>query len=400
MVSLLFVLSLYSQFIHQDSFSDSNRLKDELLESYNILNSIECSYNFCCGKRMQEQADNIDFRWKEGWLWYSSQSEKTTKGPDACSLVIESIIDGMVSGYLEKTDSEKNVYHTNYDLLRFMPYNELSPLTIIGISSPRSYYSYSNNLIDTLKAVEKTYIENTEQQIRLYLYPEPPDGNYFEIETTYGIIVCFNKQGYVEQIDYVFRPGCSLDEIQLFSNKQTPIHVYKLFARDSFSNYYSLGDYAIPLDLHRTLFTVSHTPDFLQVVNDLQPMTVSGLITVGEYETKMYAAISGYSIEEEWSVKIDPNSVRINNPDLSKKDFEIIPPKEPTVTWDIASGDFKDEFGEGNYQEVKEKDEARRIAHVQAKMKKNYALPIGVAIGAFSLALLATAIVLKVRSKR
>ena len=145
---------------------------------------------------------------------------------------------------------------------------------------------------------------------------------------------------------------------------------------------------------------ISLSDEFVPTVKELNSLVEENLITLGEFETRLYMAAPGYFIEKEWQVTIDPDSIRINNPNLSKEDFTIIPPKKPTVTWDIASGDFVDKFGEGNYFKLEKETEARRIARMKAKMKKDYSLPIGVAIGAFSAALLATLIVLKMRGKR
>ena len=399
MSMLSIVLCIISQ-MSQETLSDARNLRDALQQKICSIESIECSYTYCCNIRALEQPDQVEIRWKGGLLWYSSRPSILLNHPDAFNVVMESVIGEVISGYWEKSINSDCYYHTNYEKLRFMAYNELSPLTILGVSSPRSYYSFSNTLRELLTTIEKPYVNSTNQHTMLYLFPEPADGDYRKQTTSFGVIVYLDYQGRVEQIDYVLRPRCSLDEVKLLADTEVPINIYRLSSRDIFSNFKEIDGYSIPIQMHRFSFTPNKNDEYSNIVENFQFKVKDGLISPWEYEIKLYSAIHDYSVDEEWKVSIDPDSIRINNPTLSKSDFEIVPLKEPTVTWDIASGDFKDEYGAGNYQEVKEQTEARRIARVQAKMKRNYALPIGVAIGAFSLALLATAIVLKFRGKR
>ncbi len=392
--------SFLGQMLSQECFSDASILKASLLEHLVAFESIECSYTYCCNMRAEKNIDRLKLRWKNGLLWYSSHIDNPSDNPDANSMIMESIVDGLVSGYWEKANRADRYFHTNYDSLRFMAYNELSPLTVIGVSSLKSYYSFTHNLRDTLKSDNTPYIEKRDQKTLLYLFPEPPDGDFSDLSAREAIIVFFDLDGYVIQVDHVLRPGCSLEEIQLLASTHNPREIYRLSSRDIFEDYRNFNGYSIPTKLKRMSYDIEATDKFRNLAAELNSAQMSQVISPEEFEIKLYRAIPSYSVSEEWHVNIDPSTVIINNPNLDRTDFTIIPPKEPTVTWDIDSGNFIDEFGEGNYEDIKKHDEARRIARIQAKMKKNYALPIAVTVGAFSLALLATAIVLKVRGKR
>ena len=397
-VTLFLAASVLSQIVPQTSLVDADTLRLALLEQLLAMESIECSYTYCCSKRAEEQLDRLEMRWKNGWLlWYASRPTNPSDNPQANNLIMESIVDGAVSGYWQSANSSESYYHTNYEMLRFMAYDELSPLTVLGLSF---IFSYTRNLRDMLQAETSPYMELRGEQILLFLFPDPPDGDFSENETMDAAIVYFDLEGRVVQVDYVLRPGCFLEEVRLFSKTNSPRDIHRLLSRDVYEDYHNINGFGIPVKLHRMSLWISLTDEFVPTVKELNSLVEENLITLGEFETRLYMAAPGYFIEKEWQVTIDPDSIRINNPNLSKEDFTIIPPKKPTVTRDIASGDFEDKFGEGNYFKLEKETEARRIARMKAKMKKDYSLPIGVAIGAFSAALLATLIVLKMRGKR
>lgn len=400
MMSVAFIaVTFLGQVVPQESLSDANSLRNALRERLASFNSIECSYTYCCNNRTQERLDHLDLRWKDGWLWYASRPNSPSEDPDAHNLLMEAIVDTKVSGYWDKLKNSDRYFHTNYDRLRFMAYNELSPLTALGVSSQYSYDSYTNNLREALEAPITPHMEKHDQQTLLYLYSEPLDGNYSDIATTHGIIVYFDDQGCVGQVDYILRPSCSLDEVRILAGTDAPRNIYRLFARDVFENYHDVDGYSIPTKLHRTRFETSRTEEFISLLENYNEQFKNGLLTLCELDIKIRMAAPGNYIKKEWEVFIDPDSIRINNPDLTKADFAIVPPQTPSVTWDITSGDFISDGNAGNLEEVRKESEERRIAAAQAKQQKNYALPISVAIVAISAALLATAIILKRNGK-
>jgi len=313
---------------------------------------------------------------------------------------MEAIVNGAVSGYWDKSNVSGRYRHTNYESLRFMSYNELSPLTVLGISSPHSYYSYVDALRGALTALGSPYAERRDNKVLLYLYSDPPDGDYSSDDTSDGTIVYFDDEGRVVQVDYVLRPPCSLAEVALLSGSEAPRDIYGLFVSDVFADYHDVDGYSLPTRLHRTLYKRSVTDAYISHLQSLQQKFDSGLITLCEHLIEIYRTVPGYEAEKEWNVSINPDSIRINNPGLTRADFDIVPPQTPTVTWDIASGDFVDEFGAGNYDDLKKADEARRIQRMRELQKKDYTLPIGVALGAISIVILVTAIILKIKGAR
>ncbi|HDP33917.1 MAG TPA: hypothetical protein ENN29_02275, partial [Candidatus Hydrogenedentes bacterium] len=152
----------------QGRYIDADTLRTALLDQIVTLESIECSYAYCCNKRAEEQLDRLDMRWKNGWLWYASRPSNPSDHPHALKHVIESIVDGAVSGYWEESASGRCYHHTNYERLRFMAYNELSPLTILGVSSPHSYYSYAANFREMLESTVTPHVMIQDHQTLLY----------------------------------------------------------------------------------------------------------------------------------------------------------------------------------------------------------------------------------------
>ncbi len=152
------------------------------------------------------------------------------------------------------------------------------------------------------------------------------------------------------------------------------------------------------MKLRRIIYKHAWSEDWDALVDRLGAMELDGQISLCEYYVEVFGTIADYEEIDTFTLDIDPESVRINNPGLDKAAF-VIAPDDATVTWDIASGDFVDEDGPGNVRELQKADEAYRQARLRAMKRKDFRFPLEVVLGFGGCALLLTAIVLKRRGR-
>jgi hypothetical protein len=393
-----FVFSL-AQVVPAPQQEDALGYRDALLRQLDALHSIECTYLFCCGTRADNRPDRVEFRWKDGWLWYASHPQG---GPPehewAHSLLMEASVDGICSSYWVDENTGKSYHHYNYKGMRFMAHNELSPRTLLGVSSPFSYVSFTDGLKAFLTDAKAPILEQGENgDKRLYLYPEPEDGDYEGLSSLRGMILTFDDELRIVRIEYVLRPKGSLAEIAAFAPDRPPHHIYRRFVEDVFEDYMDMDGVPLPAKLRRAILNANPTEHNIAIQQHYNDRFASGQLSECEELVRMMVEIDGYVEKTVYTAEIDPATVRINNPALSKADFQIAPDKAD-VTWDITSGDVVDESGAYNVNALRKEAEEHRDARLRASLNQDNSLTISALVALGSIALLVTAWLLKRQS--
>ncbi len=201
MLELLTLWAVLAQVVPVTEPADADAYREALLLHLETMHSIECDYTFCCSIRTDNVLEKVQFKWKDGDLWYSSRPLGTSESDWIHEFLTEACVDNAYSAYWKRKESGKKYHHTDYPKMRFMANNELSPLTLLGISSPFSHDAFKDHLRHLLERTQSPILERGEDRTALYLYPEPADGDYEALETEQGAIVYMDREQRIVQVD-------------------------------------------------------------------------------------------------------------------------------------------------------------------------------------------------------
>jgi hypothetical protein len=380
---------------------DGSGLRDMLLERVVSLESIECEYVYdATFKGVTYPPETFVFKNKGNWIWYEMRrdTERYSYEEGWSAFESETNINGRIDAFWIKQTGRK-IYHTGLKQFMFLHYNMLSPLTIMGRSSPYSYQSHTETLRDFLGTAKRAYLEQTEPYLRLYLFHEPQDGNYVKREIGAGAIVHLDNTFTIHRVDYVMRPLCPFEEAAIYAPDKQPHTLYRLRHTDYFSDYLTVDGFMVPMKIKRIDWERSYSPEQLEQRKGISKSWETGMMGACEAEVKTILVPSDYIEESIYEINLRPETCRINNPTLTREDFTITQ-KDVNVYWDHVSGDYVNEDGPGNWYRLnaeKEKRERQRYELPFYRRRGNLVLLVSTILVLGSLSLLFSVYIIRKR---
>jgi len=381
---------------------DGSGLRDMLLERVVSLESIECEYVYdATFEGVTYPPETFVFKNKGNWIWYEMRrdTERYSYEEGWSAFESETNINGSIDAFWI-TQAGRKVHHTGLKRFRFLHYSMLSPLTIVGRSSPYSYQSHTETLRDFLGTAKRAYLEQTEPYLRLYLFHEPLDGNYVPVETGGGVVIHLDNTFTIHRVDYVMRPHCPFEEAAIYAPDKQPHTLYRLRYTDYFSDYLTVDGFMVPMKIKRISWKRNFSPEQLEQRKGIFKLHEAGMMGACEAEVKTVLVVPSDYIEESvYELNLRPETCRINNPTLTREDFTITQ-KDVNVYWDHVSGDYINEDGPGNWYRLnaeKEKRERQRYELPFYRRRGNLVLLVSTILVMGSLSLLFAVYVIRKR---
>lgn len=378
-------------------------LKQGIIERLREFESVECQFmNYFNTNYEKPFPDRITYAYKDGWIRYTR--EPVLENPkDALLLKVDRLVgETNVNGAVDRIflgQDGRITFHKNAPEFSFMAYNALSPLSILGRSSAFSYFSHKETLLDLLEANGDCIYEESAPFARLYIYPQPADGDYEDLDVLHGVILHLDADRNIRQIDYVIRPLCSSDEIAVFARKNPSERVYKLICTDYFDSLVIVDGFSFPTKVKRVVWAVDEAKiEDLEAVQRDVVLRQRNEIGKCEYLVRRYESFAAYIEESVRSIEIDPGSIRINSAQLGKDDF-VLEPENADTYWDLKTNDYKDEQGWSNLDDLPTAEEALAEA-LASRRRPNWLLLGSTALFLGSSSLLISVLVVKRRSQK
>lgn len=380
---------------------DGSGLRDMLLERVMSLESIECEYVYdATFKGVTYPPETFVFKNKGDWIWYEMRrdTERYSYEEGWAAFESETNINGSIDAFWI-TQAGRKIHQTGFKRFRFLHYTILSPLTIVGRSSPYSYQSHTETLRDFLGTAKRAYLEQTEPYLRLYLFHEPQDGNYLKSEIGAGVIVHLDNAFTIHRVDYVMRPLCPFEEAAVYAPDKQPHALYRLIYTDNFSDHLTVDGFMVPMKIKRINWKRTFSPEQLEQRKEISKLWEADMIGACEAEVKSILIPSDYIEKSVYEINLRPETCRINNPTLTREDFNIAQ-KDANVYWDHVSGDYVNEDGPGNWYRLnaeKEKRERQRYELPFYRRRGNLVLLVSTILVLGSLSLLFSVYIIRKR---
>lgn len=375
--------------------------RQKLIQQLLDIESIECDYIYSVTKEGTTlPPEMFRFKNKGELIWYEiiKDTNNYEYVDDPTPLTIETNVSGAFDIFYVK-DNGQRIHQTNLKHFYAMHYDQLSPLTMRGISSPftcyTSTFSFKDNLQEYLQRGTDLFLEREDSFNKLSIFYEPKDYNYKQMKSYSGIAVYFDDDMLICQIDYFLRPMCSFTEISLYSGEIEPHKVFYLRNTDFFEEFVQIDGFNIPTKLRRIWWRVDWQTEQQEILSGYYKMHEQNLMGACELEVRTELLVPGYIVTQISEVKIDPSTCRINNPTLTREDFEI-KPGEVDIFWDKESGDFIEQGEAGNWFELKKETERR--SHIPFYRRDgNFILLVSTVIFLGSVSLLLFALIARKR---
>lgn len=402
---LIIILYLNASIVVPGAFAQNHvelaeGFRQKLIQQLLDIESIECDYIYTVTKEGTTlPPEMFRFKSKGDWIWYEISKETDNyKYDDPTPLTIETNVNGAFDIFWVEENGER-IHQTNLKHFNAMQYDQLSPLTIRGISSPftchSSTFSFKDNLKEYLQRSTDLFLEREDSFNKLSMFYEPKDYNYKSLKCHTGITIYFDDEMVIHRIDYFMRPMCSFAEISLYSGDIEPQKVFSLTNTDYFGEFGLIDGFNIPTKMRRIWWRVDWQAEHQEKRRGYYKMHEQNLMGACEVEVRTELLVPGYFIVHETEVTIDPTTCRINNPGLTKADFEI-KPGEVDIFWDKESGDFIDHGEAGNWFDLKKETERR--SHIPFYRRDgNFILLVSTVIFLGSVSLLLFALIARKR---
>jgi hypothetical protein len=382
----------------------ASQLRDTALNRINAFHSLECTYVYYSdiAKNNKKVPSKVIFKTKGKLI-----SHDRTYILDGINDVVQQrCAETNVNGKIDWLLIEERIsVNNNMDKFHFLGYATLSPLTITGQNSFVSFYNFEENTLrDFLGEGNDFYFLEREGRKTLNIFLVPENGDY-EKTVTYGLILYFDKNDYIEQIDTVRWPACTPQDLQNYPTSIPFYDLYDLVATDIFQNWQVIDGVNVPLTVTRTDWKYDFNSGvWVEAISPSFEQFESKLISICEHsiniEMVMVEKLSPPGIQEEYRMEIDPATVKINNPNLTDAEFQLQYDKAD-VTWDRETGDYTDDLlGSGNSLEDKKKETEEYIKKYDDAVSPDWIFLISVAIGLASTSILVWVVALKMKKAK
>jgi len=372
-VITLCVIGCATCYGEQRDESPAETLKRGILGWLNSITSVECEYTFRFDTTYDKPIpEKFVFKTKGDWIFFSRAFlfDDPRDADTMPTLRSETNVNGKIDCYF--VNHGERFFHTRETEFSFLACNTLCPLAILGRSSIFSAFSFGDNLLEFLNAPGFLSWDEYYDLTRLYVYPEPQDGDYNNWLKTWGAIVYLDADRFIRRVEYVIRPQCSREEIAVLAPGKPPQQMYQLFGTDYFDGWVPVGGISFPTRVRRVFWQLdeSKIADMSAFMENLQ-LVSRGEIGACQYFVRKIQAIQGYVEETVWTMDIDPATLRINNPNLTRDDF-VISPVAPDVYWNKETNDITDKYGTDNLNEIRARRKARLEEALAAKRHTNW----------------------------
>lgn len=378
----------------------AQELRQRVLDRLTEYDSIECTYSYFYNLTGGSPIpDKVQFKAKGEWVWFSKDAQLKEGDTSLPKFRSETNVEGKIDCFFISSHTNERIFHAKGERFNFFACDGLSPLSFIGRNSAFSYWSFKDTLRDILASPSTCISEPEGDYTKLYVYPEPEDGDYEALTIVMGAILYLDKDEMLRRVDYVYRPQGSLHEVALYARKNAAKDVYRRTATLWFDDLVVIDGRPFPTKLKEVVWDID--VDAIQdrdEVMEAQELYARKQITACESGVRLWEATNFWKEETVYQVEIDPQSIKINNPLLTREDFVIDPP-DPDVYWNRETDDVKDKDGWANLNELRA-ERAARIKDLGNQRQGNLVVLASTALLCISASSVISIVLLKRRAKR
>lgn len=359
--------------------AEADALKEKALHRLQSVESVECDYTFFYNTtyvipfpekvHFKAQGDMVAYTIERSEEDVAKVNAALKKGPNpnlwVDRVVGESNVHGSIDRLLDSPDEV--VFHTKGEGdFHFIASNELTPLLVLGKTSSFTYSTGTSSLIHMMQAPGKTFLEREADDIRLYVYPQPEIGKDGVPDSAHGAILHLQEDGYIRFIDYLYRPDGSFEEIASFARNGDAVHVYQHATQLVFEKPVDIDGFAFPTEATLTIWTMDEDKTDMKTL--LEYVRLHNEEKIGLTEMHVHRAeLTKYKEKSRQRIVIDPESIKLNRPTLTEKDFDIRP-EHVDQLWDLST----DEVWEGDAHYDMNEIRAQRETEKDARLKANF----------------------------
>lgn len=296
-------------------------VKQEIVSWLSAFRSLQCTFKYLLTTQLgQWKQEEVKYRWQDDMQYYEAITlgrDNSEGGEPIGALMMESLIKGkgtLLGHQNDRITGEVNRdgFHFGYStrqirhlLLRISPEEiNTSPPLEIGLHSILSCPGVA------------TILEEGGERVLVY-WPEGETLNHI------GANIYLAHDNSITRIDYVKRPECTPEEVQLWTKKD----FYKVFnwiSSVELTNYQPVEGLLFPFSIRETYYraTNSSVKRFIPLAQQAN----LGEISRCEFSVKMLEGLEYESAKSSDEITILEGSVKINR-GMQESDFEIeIPP--------------------------------------------------------------------------
>lgn len=381
----------------------ASQLREVALSRLNAFQSLECTYIYYSdiAKNKKKVPSRVIFKTRDKLIFH----DRTYILDGVADVVQQRCAETNVNGKIDwLLVDERTAVNTNLEKFQFLGYNSVSPLLLTGYNSAVTFHDFEENtLLDFLREENDFYALEREGQRTLNVFTVPKNGDY-EMTVMYGLILYFDDADYITRIDTVVWPACTAQEFQYYKGDMPFYNLFEMVSTDTFLNWQVVDDINMPLMVERTVWNYDlKSKARVDAVRPSYAQFENKQISVCEHTINLKKVIieklSPPSIQEEYRIEIDPETVKINNPNLTDDDFQL-KYDNVNVVWNRETGDYDDDvFGKGNSIEDQKNDAAEYLKRYDDAVSPDWIFLISVALGLASVSLLLWVIFMKMKAK-